>query len=170
MGGRRSDLCRDRRYELAGDELTDEMALGTDPEQTLSDTLGQSTVKTRFHKADWQSFDPASLDYPPCLGIRIQIDSEGGLALFHTVHTEQFHGDMPETSDATVLTTPSVSSPTSCHVLRNLNPEPDVLVRSSLRATGRVSNPARTGTITLGTRDSLRSSVMPRESSGLAGI
>lgn len=109
MGGRRSDLCRDRRYELAGDELTDEMALGTDPEQTLSDTLGQSTVKTRFHKADWQSFDPASLDYPPCLGIRIQIDSEGGLALFHTVHTEQFHGDMPETSDATVLTTPSVS-------------------------------------------------------------
>lgn len=77
-----NNLVHDRRYELAGDDPTDETASGAVPEQTWPDTSGQFTIETRLPETDWQSFDPASLDYPPCLGLSIQIDSEGDLAIF----------------------------------------------------------------------------------------
>jgi hypothetical protein len=92
------DLVHDRRYELARDDPTDETAPGAVPEQTWPDTPGRFTIRTRLPETDWQSFDPASLEYPPCLGISIQIDSEGDLAMFHTTNR---HKCDPETQDST---------------------------------------------------------------------
>jgi hypothetical protein len=91
------DLVHDQQYELARDDPTDQMASGAVPEQTWPDTSGQFTIETRLPESDWQSFDPSSLDYPPCLGISIQIDSERDLAIFHT--TNQHECD-PDEGDA----------------------------------------------------------------------
>jgi hypothetical protein len=91
------ELAHDQRYELAGDDPTDETAPGVVPDQTWPDTPGQFTIETRLAETDWQSFDPASLDYPSCLSISVQIDSEGTLAIFYT--TNQSECD-PETQDA----------------------------------------------------------------------
>lgn len=91
------EIVHDQRYDLAGDDPTDDTAPGVVPDQTWPTTPGQFTIQTRLPETDWQSFDPASLDYPPCLSISVQIDTDGDLAIFHT--TNQHECD-PETQDS----------------------------------------------------------------------
>ncbi|WP_276271984.1 hypothetical protein [Haloarcula litorea] len=80
------ETVHERAYEVAPDDPDDDTAPGVEPERTWPDTPGQFTVSARLSGGDWRTVDPAELDYPACLGVQVNVDPSGHLAVLHTTN------------------------------------------------------------------------------------
>lgn len=98
------DVVLNRTYQIEADDPEDNRLPGAVPEKTWPDDPGQFTVSARLDGGEWRTIDPAEQNYPECLGVTVEIDPDGRLAMKTGQNprlcTEAYAGNSTESTDS----------------------------------------------------------------------
>lgn len=76
------ELVHDQAYEIQANDPNDERLPGEIPERTWPEEPGLFTVFARLSGNEWETIEPATGDHPNCLGVTVDINTNGMLRLF----------------------------------------------------------------------------------------
>lgn len=99
------DVVHNRTYQIEANGPDDNQLPGAVPGRTWPDDPGKFTVSARLDGGEWRTVDPADQSYPECLGVTVEVDPRGRLAMKTGQNpmlcSEEFAGNSTGSNDTT---------------------------------------------------------------------